>query len=89
VNLFSSHPPIELRVERLRSLNLGGEYAKQFTWVWAQDAGSAGLNASSGAMGLAASAAPPEPSQTQPAPRSGDKKESKDHWVDEYFRKGN
>lgn len=89
VNLFSSHPPIQLRVERLRSLNLSGSYARQFEWARAEDAGSAGLSASSGAMGLAASAAPPEPSQTQPAPRSGDKKESKDHWVDEYFRKGN
>lgn len=89
VNLFSSHPPIQLRVERLRSLNLGGEYAKQFTWARAEDAESAGLSASSGAVGLAASASPPEPSQTQPAPRSGDKKESKNHWVDEYFRKGN
>jgi len=89
VNLFSSHPPIQLRVERLRSLNLGGEYAKQFAWARAQDAGSAGLSASSGTVGFAASAAPPEPSQTQPAPRSGDKKESKDYWVDEHFRKGN
>jgi len=32
VNLFSSHPPIQLRVERLRSLNLSSPYARQFEW---------------------------------------------------------
>ncbi|MEA3311363.1 MAG: M48 family metalloprotease [candidate division WOR-3 bacterium] len=32
VNLFSSHPPIQLRVERLRGLNLSSPYARQFEW---------------------------------------------------------
>lgn len=43
VNLFSSHPPIQLRVERLRSLNLAGSYAQQFSWARAEDADTLGL----------------------------------------------
>lgn len=33
VNLFSSHPPIQLRVERLRQLNLTSDYAQRFAWA--------------------------------------------------------
>lgn len=33
VNLFSTHPPIELRVQRLRELSLDGEYAQQLAWA--------------------------------------------------------
>jgi len=43
VNLFSSHPPIQLRVERLRSLNLSGSYAQQFAWARAENADTVGL----------------------------------------------
>lgn len=32
-NLFSTHPPIELRVQRLRELSLDGEYAQQLAWA--------------------------------------------------------
>lgn len=41
VNLFSTHPPIELRVQRLRALSLDGEYAQQFAWATTQPQTSA------------------------------------------------
>lgn len=33
---FDTHPPIPLRVERLRQLELDGEYAQQFAWATTQ-----------------------------------------------------
>lgn len=38
---FDTHPPIPLRVERLRQLTLDGEYAQQFAWAAAQPQTSA------------------------------------------------
>ncbi len=39
---FDTHPPIPLRVERLRQLELDGEYAQQFAWATAQPQTTAG-----------------------------------------------
>jgi heat shock protein HtpX len=50
VNLWSTHPPIGMRVERLRSLNLAGDYARQFTWARSESAGTAGLAVGGGSV---------------------------------------
>jgi len=38
VNLWATHPPIELRVQRLRSLSLDGQYAQQLAWARSTEA---------------------------------------------------
>lgn len=83
VNLFASHPPIQKRVERLRSLNLSGEVAKEFSWARSPDAGNAGLSSAYGTMGFAESQAP----QPSPAENEGAKpnpEEGRD--IDDYFK---
>ncbi len=101
VNLFSSHPPIQLRVERLRSLNLSGSYAKQFAWARALP--QTNTSYSSGDHTLSSTSAsispvtlvtpvtpvtqPPEPS-TESRSSESPKEEKEGHWIDEYFRKG-
>ncbi|TET23596.1 MAG: hypothetical protein E3J71_01615 [Candidatus Stahlbacteria bacterium] len=37
VNLFSSYPPIQLRIARLRQLNLISSYAQRFAWAMADN----------------------------------------------------
>jgi heat shock protein HtpX len=103
VNLFSSHPPIQLRVERLRSLNLSGDYAQQFTWARAQPQTTAerslgdptpvtpvthpSTSASIASTQPGSPSSPPEPS-TESQPSESPKEEKEENWIDEYFRKG-
>jgi len=73
VNLFSSHPPIQLRVQRLRSLNLAGSYAQQFTWARAADEHSPPAVPPDAAAG-----AEPAPGKSFPRPEP-----PKEHLVDD------
>jgi len=42
-NAWSTHPPIQLRVQRLRQLDPASEYAQRLAWVRDEEAGTVGL----------------------------------------------
>jgi len=57
VNLWSTHPPIELRVQRLRQLDMNSEYAQRLSWARVENAPSPASRQFTGTAALSSTTA--------------------------------